>query len=97
LRSIKGDICICFGAGKRFKLGFLVKDNGIGFSMDQVDSVFRVFATLHSKQKYKGSGIGLSVFKKIVSDTFGGKVWVQSAPGEGSTFFFTVPKQTHTD
>jgi len=73
-----------------------VHDNGIGFEMHHIDKIFRVFSTLNPKAKYKGSGIGLSIFKKIVMDSFGGKVWAESNVGVGSKFYFTIPKQRHT-
>jgi PAS domain S-box-containing protein len=67
-----------------------VQDNGIGLDMKQWDRIFQVFQRLHSRQKYPGSGIGLSICKKII-EKHGGSIWVDSQPLEGCTFYFTLP------
>lgn len=68
---------------------FFVRDNGIGIERSAHQTIFGIFKRLHSHEKYSGAGIGLSVAKKIV-DHHGGRIWVDSHPGEGSTFWFTL-------
>ncbi len=68
---------------------FSVKDNGIGMEMQYVERIFQMFQRLHERGKYEGSGIGLSIAKRIL-ERHGGKIWVESSLGVGTTFLFTL-------
>jgi light-regulated signal transduction histidine kinase (bacteriophytochrome) len=89
MKGIRPVIRISFSREKNH-WKFWIKDNGIGIEKAYQDRIFMIFQRLHTQKEYKGMGIGLAHCKKIV-ELHHGKIWVESEPNMGSTFYFTIP------
>lgn len=76
---LEGNKCVCS-----------VKDNGIGIAPEYLNRLFMLFQRLHTRKEYPGTGLGLAICKRII-ERHGGKIWVESEPGKGSTFYFSIP------
>ncbi len=83
----KAEITIGFD---NFRKLLFVRDNGLGFDMKYHDKIFQIFQRLHLPEEYEGTGIGLSIVKRI-AERHHGKVWAESEPGRGATFFIDLP------
>lgn len=91
----KPEICVSARNEGAFVI-FSIQDNGIGIEPQYCERIFQMFQRLHTAKEYSGTGIGLALCRKIV-ERHGGRLWVESTPGEGSTFLFSLPLAERTE